>query len=244
MPERPRQPGRRTFSNPAPAVLGLSLTNFRRLYRWLNLTLVHQAVWPVLLLLTNAPASSVERLPLPWYLLRLAAPALAAVLALVYLAQPPARGQSNGRGESRPVLHHGPIQVQARLVLFGLTAVLALSRLAIGPPGPALRLLAFGAADVAAFHLIHFGVVLRSASSQEAERGAVGLFALSWGLRTALLAAVGAGNASVVLGFGGGAVLGVAVGASSLAIRRWLGDALAGAAFHWLVIYLVLGFVD
>ncbi|MDP9354176.1 MAG: hypothetical protein M3R02_02650 [Chloroflexota bacterium] len=237
-----REGPRRQVQRPAPAVLGLSLTDFRRLYRWLNLTLIHQAVWPALLLLTNAPAGAVERLPLRWYLIRLAAPALAAGLALVYLAQPPARGSSRERGESRPAPHLGPIQVQARLILFGLAAVLALARFALGPPGPALRLLVFGAADVAAFHLIHFGVVLRSSSSQDAERGAVALFTLSWGLRTALLVAVGAGRASVLLGFVGGVVLGAVIGAGSLALRRWLGGALAGAAFHWLVIYLILEF--
>ncbi len=237
-------PPMRMLSRPVPRILGLSLTDFRRLYRWLNLTLIHQAVWPVLLLLTEAPSAGIRALPLPWYLLRLAAPALATILALVYLAQPPARGESHAQGESRPPLHLGPIQVQIRLLLLGLAVAVAFARFAIGPPGPALQLLIFGAADVAAFHLIHFGIVLRTASTRDTERGAVALFALSWGLRTALMAAVGGGNASVVLGFGGGAILGAAIGSASLILRRWLGDFLVGAVFHWLVIYLILGFAE
>ncbi len=58
------------------------------------------------------------------------------------------------------------------------------------------------------------------------------------------MAAVGFGNASVVLGFAGGAILGAAIGSASLILRRWLGDFLVGAAFHWLVIYLTLGFAE
>src|SRR5918999_6256863 len=74
---------------PGTVALSERLTTFKRLYRWLNLTLVHQAVWPLLVILAEAPAASVAGTPLPWYLARLAAPAAAALLAVVYLRQPP-----------------------------------------------------------------------------------------------------------------------------------------------------------
>lgn len=228
----------------APTILGLSLTDFRRLYRWLNLTLVHQAIWPVLLLLTDAPAVGIRELPLPWYLVRVAAPTLAAGLALIYLAQSPHLDGPKEHRVPQAVPPLGTFRSQARLLLLGLTVALAVARVALGPPGPALRLLAFGVADVAAFHLIHFGVLLRSTASPDGQRGAVALFALSWGIRTALLAAVGAEEASMLLGLGGGILLGATVGTASLTLGRGLGTPLAGAAFHWLLIYLILGFTS
>ena len=71
-----------------------SLTNeglsaFRRAYRWLNLTLVQHGVWPLLVVVFGAPAVPVALTPLPWYWARLAAPVLATLLALAYLAQRP-----------------------------------------------------------------------------------------------------------------------------------------------------------
>src|SRR3954453_11040398 len=71
-------------------VLSDKLAQFRRLYRWLNLTLIHQAIWPLLLLLTAAPDREPGTIPTPWFWARLAAPAAAAAMALLYL-----RHQSN-----------------------------------------------------------------------------------------------------------------------------------------------------
>src|SRR5829696_10062952 len=66
-----------------------SLSAFRRAYRWLNLTLVQHGVWPLLVVIFSAPSVPIALTPLPWYWARLAAPVLATLLALAYLAQRP-----------------------------------------------------------------------------------------------------------------------------------------------------------
>ena len=72
-----------------PSLTNEGLSAFRRAYRWLNLTLVQHGVWPLLVVVFGAPAVPVALTPLPWYWARLAAPVLATLLALAYLAQRP-----------------------------------------------------------------------------------------------------------------------------------------------------------
>ncbi len=174
------------------------LAGFRRLYRWLNLSLVHQGLWPLLLVLAAAPAVSVAATPLPWYLARLAGPALAALLATVYLAQRPgdpnlARSTAidpdqvwSAADSPRPVqaatASPGPVRaaatdpgarlavarLQVGQALAGIAIALAVARLVVGPTDSVAKLLAFGVADVLAFQLVHFGVVARSWPDAEA----------------------------------------------------------------------------
>src|SRR4051794_11932009 len=69
-------------------ILSPRLDRFRRLYRWLNLTLLHQAVYPLLIVLASAPAAKPGGILMPWYLAKIGCPALAALLAFLYLRQP------------------------------------------------------------------------------------------------------------------------------------------------------------
>src|SRR5215203_2614197 len=115
---RPSPPGRHSpvidevgetkrGERPAPAVaLGERLVSFKRFYRWLNLTLVQQALWPLLVLLTAARGDSPEATPMPWYLARIGAPALAAALAFVYLRQAPP-SQAPGAAPDRVLAPEG-----------------------------------------------------------------------------------------------------------------------------------------
>ncbi|MDQ3411067.1 MAG: hypothetical protein M3509_03005 [Chloroflexota bacterium] len=220
-----------------PASPGSRLASFRRLYRWLNLTLVHQGAWPLLILLAGAPAVRPAIAPFPWAVAATAAPAIAALLALVYILQRGAPGEQ-ARLDGSSVLRD-----QARLLLFGVVIVLAIARIVIGPALPTAAFLVFGVADVLAFQLIHFGVV--AGSFGEVDQGqavAVLLFGLSWGFRELSLAGVGVGNADLGLAFVGGVAVGVAIALLSRLLRRWPGGLWAGAAGHWLVIYLVVGF--
>ncbi len=195
-------------------------------------------------------------MPWAWFAARAGGPALAAALALLYLAQRPlvagdvgvghdGAGPSGGAVLPRSV-PAAMLRGQARLLLVGLPLAVAVARLVAGPVVPVAKLLVFGLADVAAFHLIHFGVVTRAyAPSARAEGQAVAvlLFGASWGLREALLAGVG-GGASIVLAGASGVLLGSVVGGGSRALRRWPGGWWPAAATHWLVVYLVFGFVD
>jgi hypothetical protein len=232
-------------------VLSERLATFKRLYRWLNLTLVHQAVWPLLLLLTSAPAVDPEQTPMPWYLARIGAPAAAALLALAYLRERPVGTTptpDRGPGGILPASQEregrsAAIRQQARFVLLGLPLMVAAVRLIEGPAVPTAKLMLFGLADVAAYHLIHFGVVVRS--YRDLAQGiwmATLLFGVSWGIHDSLLTALGPSEASPALALAGGFVIGLAVALLSRAVRRWPGGALPAAATHWLVIYLIFGF--
>lgn len=230
-----------------PLVLSERLAMFKRVYRWLNLTLVHQAIWPLLLLLTSAPSGEIEQTPMPWYLARLGAPALAAALAFVYLRQRPLSGAvAPSSSPAAPTSRkRGALVEQARFVLLGLPLMMLAVRLVDGPVQPAVKLALFGLADVAAYHLIHFGVVVRSYASPAQGIGvATLLFAVSWGIHDALLTALGPSSSSPALAFGGGFFLGLLVVLMARALHRWPGGDLPAAAAHWLLIYLIFGFID
>jgi hypothetical protein len=226
---------------PGTVVLSDRLATFKRVYRWLNLTLIQQGLWALLVLLAGAPAESVEGTPMPWYLARLAAPAAAALLAFVYLRQRPlgplpVGGELGGQT--------GALATQARFALLVLPLMVVAARLVAGPAIPALKLALYGLADVAAFHLINFGVVARSYPRAEQGRtAAVFLFGLSWALRETMLVGVGVAGGSLAIAFLGGLIAGLVVALAALWLRERLG-ALPAAAAHWLVVYLILGFVD
>lgn len=228
-------------------VLSDRLAAFRRLYRWLNLTLIHQGVWPLLLAVGVAPTGRIEETPFPWYLARLGAPLAAALLAWLYLRQPPPHARAaTPVPESAGSTQRGSPSLattQVRLLLTGAPLMVAAARLIAGPVLPVAKLLAFGLADVAAFHLIHFGVVVRS--YRDPEHGlavATVLFAISWGLRDLALVALGPGQASLVLAFASGCAAGLLIALLSRACRRWPGGALPAAAIHWLLVYLIAPF--
>src|SRR4029079_19088345 len=87
----PRQPQTAATTAGGQLVLSDRLATFKRTYRWLNLTLVQQATWPLILLLAAAPAGTPDEIPMPWYLARIAGPLAAAVLAIIYIKECPLR---------------------------------------------------------------------------------------------------------------------------------------------------------
>lgn len=231
---------------PGTVALGERLVSFKRFYRWLNLTLVQQAVWPLLVLLTSAHGAAPEHTPMPWYLARVAAPALAASLAWVYLRQRPVGDDPAAVAidpAGRPDLAEGMLGAQLRLLALGLPAMLAVARLAVHPTDTTVKLLLYGAAEVAAFHLINFGVVARSyPRADQGWAAAVILLGLSWAIHDALLTGIGGEDGSMALAFASGLVLGWIVGAGALAVRESLGGFWPAAALHWFVVYLIFGF--
>ncbi|MER3439394.1 MAG: hypothetical protein C4346_18385 [Chloroflexota bacterium] len=228
-------------------MLSERLAAFRRLYRWLNLTLIHQGIWPLLLAAGLVPAARVEETPTLWYLARLGAPLVAALLAWLYIRQPPP-GDRQIPPEPHPAgsgLRRQPsgLMTQLRLLLIGAPLMVAAARLIEGPAAPVAKLIAFGLADVAAYHLIHFGVVVRSYRDlRQGPNVATALFAVSWGLRDVAMVALGPGEASLVLAFVSGCALGLLVALLARALRRWPGGALPAAATHWLLVYLIVPF--
>lgn len=230
-------------------ILSDRVSAFKRIYRWFNLTLFHQAIWPLALVLTSAPALRPELLPFKWYLVRLVGPVLAALAAFLILRQP----VPNRPGPAGPVAPSGvpeselrtALRTQVRFILLGLPLMVLAARLISGPTAGIAQLALFGAVDVAAYHLIHFGVVRRSYA--EADRGetvAVFLFGLSWALQSVTLTMLSPGEGSWWLAFVGGAVAGWLVAFGARSLRQWPGGWLPAMATHWLVIYLILQFVN
>ena len=242
--EAPRPPQRRRWgAMPDASLANEGLSAFRRAYRWLNLTLVQHGIWPLLVVVFGAPSTPIGLTPLPWFWARLAAPLLAVLLALAYLAQRP-----EGTGEraaAAPGTERGDrLREQATVLIVGVTVAVAILRLLQGPVLPVLKLELFGLAEVAAFQIINFGVVGRAIRDGGSQAWPVALFAVSWGLRDGFLAASTPETEHLVLAFLGGAVIGLAVGAVSWLLRRWPGPAITAAALQFLAIYLVFGFLS
>lgn len=238
-------------------LFALRLDVFKRLYRWLNLTLIQQGVWPLLVVLAAAPSVPIgaapsvriEDLPGPWWLARVAGPTLATILAVLYLRMqpnPPGEDSVDGAafGETLGSAGGGsfPLPIGWLLPLFA--AMLAVARIAVGPWEPTAKFILFGLVNVAAFQTIHFGVVRRSwPAGATGTAVALALFAVSWGLGD-VFAGVALGiPVDPSLTFLGGLAVGLAVALLSLAARRWLGGGWSGAAAHLIVVYLIFGFV-
>lgn len=240
---RPVAAVRRAAASDTLANEGLSA--FRRGYRWLNLTLVQHGIWPLLVVAWSAPAGPVPATPTPWFWVRLAAPALAAALALAYLAQRPeglpsdaARREADARSE-----RDRRFREQVTILVVGVTTAVGLLRLFEGPFVLVLKLEAFGVAQVAAYQAINFGVAGRSTAPGLGRALPVVLFGLSWGLQELFEAAASPGAESLILVFAGGGALGLVFGGLSFGLRHWPGGYLAASALQFLLVYLVLGFV-
>jgi hypothetical protein len=129
-----------------------------------------------------------------------------------------------------------------RYALLGLPFAVALMRLLVGPADEAFNIIIFGTVNVAAYHLIHFGVVpmIYDDRAHGLHVGAI-LFGISWALHDTLMVAL-TDDGSWLLALGAGLFLGWVVAGVSLLIRRWPGGAITAAATHYLVVYLVFGF--
>lgn len=228
-----------------PSLSGGGLALFRRSYRWLNLTLLHQGVWPLALVVAAAPATAIGLTPLPWYWLRLGAPLLAALFAAVYLSQQGEphtsdRQQRTARARSE---RDRMVREQVVILVVGVAVAVSLLRVIAGPQEAVLKLIAFGLADVAAYQVINFGLGNRILLSRDAWVP-VALFAVSWGLHDLFLAATSPATQNLPLIFAGGATIGLAFGALSWLLRQWPGGYLAAAAAQYLIVYLIFGFLS
>jgi len=213
----PRRPGR--------------TVRFRALLRWLNLSVLQHATWPAIVLLTGAGSSPTAQLSWTDVAIRLIGPLAAALVAATQL-----RGVGLWPADPVP----GVLAGQARLLILGVTAMLTVVRVLNGPTGAAIKVIAVGAADVLAFHLIVFGVI---GMLFPGRRGLlVVLFALSWGLREVILGLVRTEATFPLYDLIGGATAGVLVGLASLLLLRWPSGRWTAPAAHLLVVTLISGF--
>lgn len=223
------------------------LGSIRSGLRPLNLIIIQQGVWPLLVLMGEGPRiTEPEGLPWDWWGVRIAAPAIAALLALMYVRRDPRGSGEESRDYGRIVpsaLNTRSLRLQVTFALVGLPVMVAVVRLIDGPIGYATKIVAFGAVEALAFQIISFGVAYRLfPDERRGTLAAVGFFALSWGLRDLILAIVGDSGGSMFFTVVGGLLAGLLIALVSLAIRRWPGGFWPAWGAQWLVITLIIGF--
>src|SRR4051795_2677266 len=142
-----RESSRQLSRNRGQGMAASSLANeglsiFRRAYRWLNLTLVQHGVWPLAVVVLGAPAVPVALTPLPWFWVRLAAPLLATLLALAYLAQRPQGLTSDMAVRTAEATSERDrrLREQATILIVGVASAVAILRILQGPFIPVLKL--------------------------------------------------------------------------------------------------------
>ena len=225
------------------ALQGGGFRFLRRIYRWFNLTVIQHAIWPLAIAVFDAPQVDVQDTPWNWFAVRLAGPALAALVALLYIRRARMAGIETTSLPAMSVPEAaGGLAQQARYVLLGLPFMVLAARLFAEPVEEIGKIALFGLAQVAAYHLINFWIVPLSfpTGSRGLDIGTV-LFGISWGLGD-LLRVGATSDGSLLLAFLAGTTAGLLVAMACRLIRRWPGGTLTAAAAQWLVISLILGF--
>jgi hypothetical protein len=218
------------YDQPWPRVAG-PRDLLRRVTRWLNLTLLHQAVWPAVVLTAGSvmhrPASSSAGDVLGM----IAGPVIAALIAY---------WQIRLRLEEFPA---EPIRTavaeQVRFVILGLPVMVLLGRIISQDTDAVVKISVVGAVNVAAYHLIHFGVVRAFFPRPTV---ITLLFGFSWAIHQVADALARDTGGSFLYHAVGGFSVGVIVAIAAQFLHRWPGGRLTAPAAHWLVIYLIFGF--
>ncbi len=219
------------------------LTNFRRIFRPLNLILIHQGLWALILLAADGPrVTDPGQLPWDWWGVRAGSAALAAVIALLYLYRlPPMTHPLN-----RILPGGGPASARTQ-VAFGILALAVMftgARLLLeSPTDYAAKVVIFGAIDAFAYQIIAFGIAYATfQTSGWGLAAAIASFAISWGFRDLILNIIGDSQAAVVLALIGGAVTGALVAGVLIGLRHWPGGFWTAWAAQYIVITLIAGF--
>ncbi len=220
------------FDSEPPRVAG-PRDLLRRLTRWLNLTLIHQAIWPVIVLLSGSTMQRPAESSVGDVLGQILGPLGACLIALQLV---------RSRGETLPAPPvSGALAEQVRLILLGLPVMVFAGRLLTGSVEATLKVTAVGLASVAAYHAIHFGTV----RVLFAQRWLVPLlFGLSWAIHQIADALARDTGGSFIFHAVGGFTVGVLVALAAMLLHRWPGGRWTAPATHLLIIYLIFGFAS
>jgi hypothetical protein len=220
----------RRYDQPMPRVAG-PRDLLRRFNRWLSLTLIHQAVWPAIVLVTGSVMQRPGVSSIGDVLGMMAGPMVASLIAW---------GQIRGRRDQFP---SPPVRAivadQVRLVLMGLPVAVLIGRLLTEDVEATLKIAAVGLVNVAAYHLIHFGVVPMLVPSRYV---ITALFGLSWAVHQIADALARDTGGSFALHAIGGFTVGALVAILAQLLHRWPGGRLTAPAAQWLVITLIFAF--
>jgi hypothetical protein len=222
----------------------IPLARFRRVFRPLNLILIHQGLWAMLLLMANGPRiTDPGQLPWDWWAIRTGSALLAVLIALLYLRRMPPMTHSLRR--VLPNAGAASARTQATFGILGLAAMLSVARLLMEPlSGYAARVVIFGAVDALAYHLIAFGIAYTLYEESGWGLGAaITSFAVSWGLRDLILNIIGDNQGALAIALIGGAILGALIALIAIGLRKWPGGFWVAWAAQFIVITLIAGFV-
>jgi hypothetical protein len=203
----------------------------RRFNRWLSLTLIQQAIWPAIVLVAGAVMHQPGESSIGDVLGMMAGPIVASLIAfsairdtLAEFPAPPVRSA---------------VADQVRILLLGLPVMVLIGRLITGDLDATIKIAAVGLVNVAAYHLIHFGVARSLFPSPYI---VTVLFGLSWAIHQIADALARDIGGSFIYHAFAGFTVGVLVAVVSQVLHRWPGGRLTAPSAQWLVITLIFGF--
>lgn len=220
------------LDQPAPRVAG-PRDLLRRLTRWFNLTVLHQALWPAIVLVSGSVLHDTGVSPWGDLAGLVIGPLLAVLFALIYLRS------TIRQMPALPVT--GTLAENTRIGIIALPFMVLGARMLNGDAEATFKIALVGALSVAAYHLIHFGIVQ---TVFERRPVVVGLFGLSWAIHQIAESLARDSGDSLILGGLGGFSAGVLVASTALLVHRWPGGRFTAPALHWLIIYLIFGFAS
>jgi hypothetical protein len=216
----------------------------RLLYSWLTLTMLWTFAWPLLVLLTSAPGVPPEKTPAGWFQFRLLAPLLTAAAAGWIWRLSPVPTTTADRGRMLALAREGRVWPQVLLFLIGLPLVLSGFLLA-EDAGGALKLASLALAEAVVIQVILSGYLHGAFDlllpEGRPELPAVGLYALTFGIRGALAAAAEETlpQGELLLAATGGILAGALIGCLSVWLRARSGSILPGILSLWLLFLLI-----
>jgi hypothetical protein len=218
------------YDQPPPRVAG-PRDLLRRFNRWGSLTLIHQAIWPAIVLVTGSVMQRPGVSSIGDVLGMMAGPVIAGLIAW---------SQIRSRLDQFPAPPVRSIVAdQVRLIMLGLPVTVLIGRLLTDDVEATLKIAMVGLVNVAAYHLIHFGVAPLLFPSRYV---ITALFGLSWAIHQIADALARDTGGSFALHAVGGFTVGALVAILSQLLHRWPGGRLTAPAAQWLVITLIFGF--
>lgn len=220
----------------------------RALYHWLNLTLLLTFPWPALVTFFDAPSVRPENTPSDWFLLRLAAPVAAFLVAAHFWRSSGVPGDVAGPGHAIQLVSRGRLIGQIVLFLVGLSVVASIVLL-LDDPTRATKALTLGLAEALAIQTLIAGYVKSTLETLDGKPVNIfalclALFALSFAIRAGLAAGIqqDASGTLIAGGIIGGAAVGLLVGAVSLVLRDHTASLAPGVALQLLLVAIIPAF--
>jgi hypothetical protein len=236
LPDRLRKSG----VNPAEEVIaetGARATGWRLSWRrfalWFNPTLIQQALWPVIAIVSGHTLAEEARSD--WF--DWAGEMLCLLLALVLVL----RTMHAYRYPFAAPPVGGHLAANARILIVGLSISVCAARLIAGSPVATARFVAAGLLIAVTSQLIHFGIAL---PTFQRTMTVIILFGISWTIRQSAWTLATDSGDPLLFSALGGLTIGLGLGALSALFRRWPGGLYCAIGLQWLLMTLIFGYAQ